>query len=405
MMEMKMASQWEGRLIIQKTEDGKYIFQIKGPAMPEIAVIIPGTRDEMAESVFSVPDKKIGNVPGMPGGNADNLSGASGGTAGRAIGTSREPDSAAFAEYAEKWLAAVRGHVKESTYMKYWNQLYSYILPELGEKKWDTLSRDVVEEFCEDLLFFGGKKKRGLSPKTVSDVMSVVRSIFRYALGHGEKEMFDISGVTVKKKQEEMKVLSREDQDRLYRYLLSHPTPKNLGLLICLLMGLRLGEVCALKWEDVSFSDGTLFVHQTAQRVQTKDGSGKKTKIIFTSPKSASSVRRIPIPKELMKLLLALRKSPDSYILTGSPENFVEPRAMERHFDRILKDLEIAHVNFHALRHTFATNCVESGFDVKTLSEILGHSNVNITLNCYVHPTMEMKRENMRKLSAFMEAG
>ncbi len=386
MMEMKMNSQWEGRIIVQRTEDGKYIFLINvpdAPEMPDTACGTPCPAPEISLIIPGVQDEKEGSV----------------------FGTSQEPDAVPFAEYAEKWLASMKGNVKESTYMKYWNQMDSYILPGLGERKWDTLNRDVVEGFCRDLLSFGGKKKKGLSPKTVSDIMSVVRSIFRYAFDHGAKEMFNISGVTVKKEQKEMKVLSRKEQDRLYRYLLSHPTPKNLGLLICLLMGLRLGEVCALKWEDISFSDQTLFVHQTVQRVQTKDGSGKKTKIIFTPPKSASSVRRIPIPKELMKLLLALRKSPDSYILTGSPESFVEPRAMERYFDKVLKDLGIAHVNFHALRHTFATNCVESGFDIKTLSEILGHSSVNITLNRYVHPTMEMKRRNMQKLSVLMETG
>ena len=314
-------------------------------------------------------------------------------------------NTATLGEYAEKWLESVRFQVKESTYVKYWNLLYSYIIPELGTLEWQALNRETIELFCGRMRSAGGQKRNGLSAKTVTDIMSVLRRIFYYAADHGEAMPFPITSITVKKEQKEMKVLSRNEQDRLYRYLCANRSERNLGLLICMFTGLRLGEICALRWEDISFSEQTIFVQRTMQRIQAKDGSGKKTKIIITSPKSGSSVRKIPIPKELNKILFACRGSGKGYILTGRTDTYVEPRTMERHFAKVLEQAGIGKVNFHALRHTFATRCVEMEFDVKSLSEILGHANVNITLNRYVHPTMELKRRNMQKLSVLMEVG
>ena len=302
--------------------------------------------------------------------------------------------TATLGELAEKWLETVRFQVKESTYVKYWNLLYSYIIPELGGLEWKALNRGTIELFCGRMRSVGGQKQNGLSAKTVTDIMSVLRRIFYYAADHGEVMPFNISSVTVKKEQKEMKVLTRNEQDRLYKYLCANRSERNLGILICMFTGLRLGEICALKWEDISL-----------QRLQTKDDPERKTKIIITSPKSGSSVRRIPIPKELNKILFACRGSGKGYILTGRQDAYVEPRTMERHFAKVLEQAGIGKVNFHALRHTFATRCVEMEFDVKSLSEILGHANVNITLNRYVHPTMELKRRNMQKLSVLMAIG
>ena len=318
-------------------------------------------------------------------------------TAGRSTATLRE--------LAEKWLETVRFQVKESTYVKYWNLLYSYIIPELGRLEWPALNRETIELFCGRMRSAGGQKHNGLSAKTVTDIMSVLRRIFYYAADHGEVMPFNISSITVKKEQKEMKVLTRNEQDRLYRYLCVNRSERNLGILICMFTGLRLGEICALKWEDISFSEQTIFVHRTMQRIQTKEDPSRKTKIIITSPKSGSSVRKIPIPKELNKILYACRGNRKGYILTGREDVYVEPRTMERHFAKVLEMAGVERVNFHALRHTFATRCVEMEFDVKSLSEILGHANVNITLNRYVHPTMELKRKNMQKLSVLMAVG
>ncbi len=349
---LEKESQWERQYIIERMEDGRFALLAR---RPEVCGSSPAAR-----------------------------------TAGP------------LAEIVEKWLDAVRYQVKESTYVKYWNLAHSYIIPELGAAEWHALNRETVEKFCSKMLSSGGKGQRGLSARTVSDVMCVLRQIFRYASDRGIDIPFNISSITVKKEQKEMKILTAKEQNKLYRHLRRNGSDRNLGILICMFAGLRLGEICALKWEDISFSEQTIYVHQTMQRIQTKDDSERKTKIIITSPKSGNSVRKIPIPGELMKILFSYRENRKGYVLTGRPDAFVEPRTMERHFEKILQQAGIERVNFHALRHTFATRCVEMDFDIKCLSEILGHANVNITLNRYVHPTMELKRSNMQKLSALL---
>lgn len=171
---------------------------------------------------------------------------------------------------------------------------------------------------------------------------------------------------------------------------------------MCLFTGLRVGEICALRWEDISFSDHTIHVHQTLQRIQNRANSKQKTKIVITAPKSACSIRTIPVPNDLIVILASYKTSSKGYILTNCEQTPLEPRTMQNHFKRALQKSGIAPANYHSLRHTFATRCIELGFDVKSLSEILGHASVNITMNRYVHPTMELKQENMQRLSALL---
>lgn len=302
----------------------------------------------------------------------------------------------------EGWLAASQRRVRESTYTKYWNVVHSYILPELGEIEWENLNWETIDLFCHRLIASGGKKQQGLSPETVADTLSVIRNIFRYATSRGYEKPCDISSITIKREIKDMRILSRREQETLCDHLLTHLNDRNLGILLCLFTGLRLGEICALRWEDVSFSEQALYVHQTMQRLQNRGKTGKKTRVIITPPKSRSSIRRIPVPDELADILFVYGKEKTGYVLTGKEEAFVEPRTMERYFARILKEAELEKVNFHALRHTFATRCVEMSFDLKSLSEILGHTNVNITLNRYVHPSMDLKRRNMQRLAALL---
>ena len=314
-----------------------------------------------------------------------------------------------LAEYAERWLNTAKNNIKESSYMKYWNLMYSYIIPELGMLEWEGLNRETVELYVSRLRTSGGRKQKGLSAKTVSDVMSVLRQIARYASEHGAALPFDLSSVIVKKEEPEMKILTRKQQEKLSRFLQEKIEKdfdyRDLGVLLAMYTGMRLGEVCALRWEDISFSEQAVFVHRTMQRIQTKDDPLRKTKIIITTPKSRSSTRWIPLPEELLQILARYRKGKTGYLLTGCEGSYVEPRSMERYFQKLLREAGLEKINFHALRHTFATRCVEQRFDTKSLSVILGHSNVNITLNRYVHPTMEMKRNNMQKLSVLLAAG
>ena len=212
----------------------------------------------------------------------------------------------------------------------------------------------------------------------------------------------DGSAIQVKRTATPMRVFSKTEQEQLCKYILAEPEPCNIGILVCLFTGLRIGEICALRWEDVSFADQTIHVHHTLQRVQNQSGNGPKTKIVVTTPKSSCSIRTIPIPDELSEMLAAHKRSSVGYLLTNDERKFVEPRTMQNRFKKALKSSGVESANFHATRHTFATRCIELGFDVKSLSEILGHATVNITMNRYVHPTLELKKENMKKLSSLL---
>ncbi len=375
---------WEGRYIIEKRANGKYRYGY-----------------EYADTYQEVKKKLI-----VKKSASASLSAKAGSRASFVLDIVQKPSSVSrrllFRDFAEKWLDVTKSQVRESTYIKYRNMMNSYILPELGDVEWRSISRGSIERFCSRMLSVGGKNHKGLSPKTVSDIMSVIRHVFRYAFNYGEILPFDISTISVKREPKEMQVLSRKEQDTLYRFLYANLNDRNLGILICMFAGLRLGEICALRWEDISFAEQVIFVRQSMQRLQTNNLSGRKTKIIITAPKSRSSIRKIPIPKELANILFSYWKGKQGYVLTGQINVFVEPRSMERHFKRILGQAGLEQVNFHVLRHTFATRCIEMDFDVKSLSELLGHANVNITLNRYVHPSMELKRKNMQRLSALL---
>lgn len=305
-----------------------------------------------------------------------------------------------FYAVASEWLNTVRSQIKESTYRKYDNMLSSYILPVFGKIQLEQLSDSYLQNFRDRLLKAGGSKKKGLSSKTVSDVLSVVKNILQFAADKGYFLLFDGKSVSVKQNPSPMRVLSLQEQQALCQYLINDFNTYNRGIMLCLFTGIRIGELCALKWEDISLTEKTIYIHSTMQRIQNSAGMTPKTKIIVTTPKSKCSIRHIPLHDELVRLLSFDSSIHSGYFLTNSEEKYVEPRTMQYRFKIALKKSSIAYINFHSLRHTFATRCIENGFDVKSLSEILGHANVNITMNRYVHPSMELKRENMRKLSS-----
>lgn len=241
----------------------------------------------------------------------------------------RNTNSDLFECAATEWFEATKLLVKESTSNKYWNLLKLYILPEIGNLPINCITHDVIESYCNLLLLSGGVKKSGLSAKTVSDALSVVRSILRYSAKKGTVISSDIHSIQVRQHQKEMRVLSRSEQEKLCQYLYSDLNACNIGILMCLFTGLRVGEICALRWEDISLADQTIHVHQTMQRVQDRSQTGNKTKVIVTTPKSACSIRTIPIPDELVDIISARRITGAGYFLTNSSHKILEPRTIQ----------------------------------------------------------------------------
>jgi integrase len=305
-----------------------------------------------------------------------------------------------FEKISHEWMESKYVHIKESTYMRYAFLLNNYINCTIGNYGISSITDQHLEDLSIMLLTEGGKDKQGLSPKTVLDIISLVKSILRFSVSRGYSSAYTGSSVHIKQDTKEMRVLSRKEQQILTINTIHSDNLKDIGILICLYTGIRIGELCALRWDDISISEKTLTVHNTLQRVKSSEmGGEKKTKIILTSPKSKCSLRTIPLPDELIDVLIPIQADSMHYVLTGFSDKFVEPRSMQNHFKKVIKKCCINDANFHCLRHSFATRCVEVGFDIKSLSEILGHANVNITMNRYVHPTMELKRQNMERLS------
>ncbi len=299
-------------------------------------------------------------------------------------------------QIASMWLESLKATRKPSTIVKYSNQLEKHIFPAFGDHLLSEISNEDIIEFSNSLLV--GDKN--LSSKSAADIISRMKSIRKYALIHGYNVGFVPECVTISQKQGNIRVLSIEEEKILLKYLKENRSLTNLGILICLFTGIRVGELCALTWNNISIDSKKLYVKRTLQRLQNTDKNAPtKTYISIDEPKSKCSIRTIPIPDNIID---NLRESyvNDAFVLTGSPVSYIEPRTMENRFKVILNKCDIEDANFHALRHSFATRCVEVGFDIKSLSEILGHANVNITLNRYVHPSMELKQENMDKLSA-----
>lgn len=302
-----------------------------------------------------------------------------------------------FSDVSEIWLYQIKSSVKESTLIKYRNILSCHVIPEIGAMKLSEIDYSTISVMCNNLLISGGRNKTGLSSKSVSDILSVTKEIIKYAerLKYKiDRTALDFS-ITIKTKP--LRLLSIHEQHILMTYLGNNPDSINLGIIICLFTGIRVGELCALTWEDISFKHNIISIQRTMQRIQILDGESK-TAIIITEPKSQCSIREIPISKDLREIFV---KEPvkEGYILTGDKYKYMEPRLVQKKFKKIMDKCEFQNVHFHTLRHTFATRCIEVGFDVKSLSEILGHANVNITMNRYVHPSMELKKKNMDKLT------
>lgn len=280
-----------------------------------------------------------------------------------------------LSELCKEWLAYKRTDIKESTYIKYRNIIVKHIDPRLGNTYINNMQNEDIQNYA---LFL---KISGLSSKSIKDILSLVSAIFKYAAGNGLcTAKLRIENFYPKAEKKQIRVLPADERIRLERYLLKTDEPAKYGILLALYSGMRIGEICALKWSHIDLNAETISVCQTLQRLQDMKNCGK-TKILISEPKSQSSKRLIPIPAFLAELLKSIKpQNPCGFFLTDG-KDAMEPKTLQNKFKKCLKECDIPYINFHTLRHTFATRCVEAGFDMKSLSEILGHANVSTTAN------------------------
>mgnify|MGYP003225989873 FL=1 len=295
-------------------------------------------------------------------------------------------------EIAAAWKEYKRPYVKQSTMAAYVLILENHVLPYFGDG--DSLHEQEVQAFVLQ------KLERGLSVKTVKDILIVLKMVMKFGVKNEWMTYYewDIKYPTTSTNKE-LEVLSVANHRKILNYIQSHFTFTGLGIYISLSTGLRIGEICALKWNDINVTDGTITVSRTIERIYIIEGEKKHTELIINTPKTKNSCREIPMSKELLAMIKPLKKvvNEDFYVLTND-ERPTEPRTYRNYYNGLMAKLDIPKLKYHGLRHSFATRCIEAGCDYKTVSVLLGHSNISTTLNLYVHPNMEQKKRCITKM-------
>ena len=291
-----------------------------------------------------------------------------------------------LSEIATEWLIELLKDYKYSTYTKYKNIYDQHIHTQFSDVRINCLTNEYINDHIESVL----------SPSIIKSIYTVLNHIYAFAMKRYHIEERYFKRITGRKTNQSIDILDVSEQAKLLRGLFDETDVYKLGIYICLSTGLRLGEVCALKWCDIDMNLKLLHVNQTVQRLPSKDETSK-TILLEKSPKSFHSKREIPISNQLYELFEKFYNT-KTYVLNGNKP--MEPRTLQYQFQKILEACEIRKTSFHTLRHTFATNCIQTGADIKSVSEVLGHSDVKITLNRYVHPSMNSKREYLNSLSS-----
>lgn len=294
-----------------------------------------------------------------------------------------------FDGVATEWLNYKKNSVKYSTYCNYKYIVENYLMPEFRKKD--------IRKLTDFNDFITGLSDR-LSPKTVRDITSVLKAILNYYENEKEKKLKYKKMSVPRVEKKKIRVLTYKEKMRLQKKCIDDNSLPSLGIVMALNTGMRIGEVCALKWDDMDLGAKCIHINHTAQRVYR--GKGIRTQVMVSTPKTQCSVRTIPINKKLYRIMSPLKKkySPNCFVLTGKEDVCMDPQRYEVLFQKKLKENKIRKCGFHTLRHTFSTNCVEVGMDIKALSEILGHSSVSITLDIYVHSSYKVKKKFLEKL-------
>ena len=301
-----------------------------------------------------------------------------------------------FSKIVALWKEDKKQYVKRSTFAAYTLLIENHILPSFGEMA-------LVEE--QDVQTFVFRKlNEGLSHKTIKDILIVLKMILRFGAKNQmtEYRQIDIKFPTERDKHS-IDILNRSHQKQIMEYIRLHFTFKNLGIYICLSAGMRIGEICALTWDDLDVENGIIHVRKTIQRIYVIEEHRKYTEVILDTPKTKNSIREIPMTKNLLKMIRPIKKivNGNFYVLTNEPKP-TEPRTYRNYYKQFMQSLGLPLMKFHGLRNSFATRCIESKCDYKTVSVLLGHSNISTTLNLYVHPNLEQKKRCMEQMSRLL---
>lgn len=292
-----------------------------------------------------------------------------------------------FAQIVELWKKDKQLYVKKSSFSAYVLLLENHLLPKFAEVS--SIEEEEVQQFVFQ------KLEQGLSQKSIKDVLIVLKMVMKFGAKYKwiQYTPFDIQYPTVRENQS-IEVLTRTHQKKVMNYIQEHFTFRNLGVYLCLCSGMRIGEICALTWEDIDTDNGIINIRKTIQRIYIIEDGKRRTELLLDTPKTKNSIREVPMSRDLLRMLKPFKKivNPLFFVLTNDAKP-TEPRTYRSYYKNLMKQLEIPEIKFHGLRHSFATRCIESKCDYKTVSVLLGHSNISTTLNLYVHPNLEQKKK------------
>ncbi|AZA93620.1 Integrase [Chryseobacterium nakagawai] len=292
-----------------------------------------------------------------------------------------------FAQIVKLWKKDKQLYVKKSSFSAYVLLLENHLLPKFAEVS--SIEEEEVQKFVFQ------KLEQGLSQKSIKDVLIVLKMVMKFGAKYKwiQYTPFDIQYPTVRENQS-IEVLTRTHQKKVMNYIQEHFTFRNLGVYICLCSGMRIGEICALTWEDIDTDNGIINIRKTIQRIYIIEDGKRRTELLLDTPKTKNSIREVPMSRDLLRMLKPFKKivNPLFFVLTNDAKP-TEPRTYRSYYKNLMKQLDVPEIKFHGLRHSFATRCIESKCDYKTVSVLLGHSNISTTLNLYVHPNLEQKKK------------
>ena len=312
--------------------------------------------------------------------------------------------STPFESIAWEWLSSIQASVKESTLEHYRYTLSRYILPVLGALPIHQINESVLEDGLREIICPAHHDHRSLGMSMAKECLVLVRRICRFAAHKKLVPPMQIEICLPRKSDNTTQPLTEKECEIVQRYILQKPSPRKIGLLLCLQMGLRIGEVCGLQWGDFNLEQGTLFVRRTVKRIYF---ASRSTKVIVQTPKTASSKRKLPIPGNLLEILMQIRgtASNRTWFLSGKKSKPVEPRSFRNSIHLYLEQAGVHSVHPHMLRHSFATICLQAGCDIKTLSELMGHSSADITMKRYVHTNWTRMKSEMNRIFGLRRIG
>lgn len=309
-----------------------------------------------------------------------------------------------YTQWLKLWLEEIKIYNRHKTYVLYKSIVEGRLVEKFKDYDIKEIDRKTVQDYSSELLREGKiGSDEGLSPNSVNMIVNVIKSSLKSALEAGEIEEYPLHSVRRPRSSEKLVTsFSRSEQKKLEMAIMLEPDTKLLGVLIALYTGLRIGELLALKWSDIDLKSRVISVTKTCH--DGKDDNGNPHRYVG-EPKTYSSSRLIPIPIQLTSYIRSAQKKSRSEWVVSKGTSFVSVRTYQKSFESLLKRLKIEHRGFHSLRHTFATRALESGMDVRTLSEILGHRSPTVTLNRYAHSMISHKRNMMNKLGKGLEPG